>query len=304
MAVLPAITQSESCQLVATASLSHPGATYESYEELLEDDAVEAVYVPLPNSLHREWVERAASAGKHVLCEKPLAPRATDAAAMASACSRAGVVLMEAYMTQFHPRDRHFRKLVTDGAVGDFLFGWSAFTGVLSRKDDHRWRPEMGGGALLDVGIYCLSPLFAVAGVDPTEPESVRDVAGTAHRSGLGVDASFSGWLDFGEGRSAAFQSSFESPERQLVEVVGTEAALSMRRAFTPGPADTEIVLTHRDGTIETVTVPGADPYLEMVEHFGRVVRGEADLERTPEISLGVQGVVDRLASAAEPGAA
>ncbi|MGO9196492.1 MAG: Gfo/Idh/MocA family protein [Acidimicrobiales bacterium] len=299
LAVIPAIEKSVNCTLVATASLSDPAATYSSYEALLANPTVEAVYIPLPNSLHRVWAERSASAGKHVLCEKPLAPTANDALAMKQACEAAGVVLMEAYMTHFHPRDRRIQALVRSGVIGDLLFTTAAFTGVLSRPDDHRWHPEMGGGALLDVGIYCLTPMLAAAGIDPGTTESVKQLTGVAHRGELGVDASYSGWLDLGQGRSAAFQCSFEAPERQMLEIVGTEAALFVKRAFTPTPADEVIHLRYRDRPSDVVTTAGADPYLLMIEHFGAVVRGEAKLERTPEDSVGLAHLLDRLARAA-----
>lgn len=303
LAVVPAIERSKTCRVVATASLSDPTATYGSYEALLADPGVDAVYIPLPNSLHRQWTEAAAAAGKHVLCEKPLAASATDAQAMTEACAAAGVVLMEAYMTRFHPRDKLVRQLVSSGEAGEFLFSSAAFTGVLKRPDDHRWRPEMGGGALLDVGIYCLTPMLAAAGVDVNAADGVREVAGAAHRAGEGVDGSFSGWLDFGNGRSASFQCSFEAPERQQLEIVGTDAALSLNRAFTPGPEDTEIALSRSDGTTEVLRAGGADPYLEMVEHFGSVVAGEVELEHPPEQSVGLQRLVDRLGWSAEPAA-
>jgi predicted dehydrogenase len=301
LAVMPALEKAANCKLVATASLSDPGATHPTYESLLEDAAVEAVYIPLPNSLHREWTERAAAAGKHVLCEKPLAACAADVLAMSNACSAAGVVLMEAYMTQFHPRSKKLTELATAGLIGEFLFATAAFTGVLARVDDHRWRPEMGGGALLDVGIYCITPMLAAAGL--AGPDGVQQVSGVARRGALGVDASYSGWLGLGEGRAAAFQCSFEAPERQVLEIVGTEATLSVKRAYTPGPEDRDIDVHRRDGATDVVTTEGADPYLVMVEHFGAVVRGEAVLERTPAESVALQRLVDRLASAAAPAA-
>jgi xylose dehydrogenase (NAD/NADP) len=298
LAVAPAIESSESAALVATASLSDPTATYPSYEALLADGDVEAVYIPLPNSMHREWTERAAAEGKHILCEKPLATSAADAAAMAAACSVAGVVLMEAYMTQFHPRDRRWRELVTNGAVGEPLFATAAFTGVLDRPDDHRWRPEMGGGCLLDVGIYCVTPLLVALGGAARDAETVRDATGAARRTERGVDASFSGWLDFGGGRAGSFECSFEAPERQQLEIVGTDGALSIDRAYTPGAADTAISLRHRDGSIEKIEAPGADPYRSMVEHFAAVVRGRAPLERTAAESVELARIIDRLRAA------
>ncbi len=191
-AVLPAICASPTARLVAVASeravdldtvCLGAARAYRSYAALLEDPDVEAVYVPLPNSLHREWVERAAAAGKHVLCEKPLAPTAADARAMARACEVAGVTLAEAYMTPFHPRARAVECLVASGRLGELRFARAVFTGILDRRDDHRWRPEMGGGALLDVGIYCLAPLVAAAGRPPARVEAAacRSAVGRRH---------------------------------------------------------------------------------------------------------------------------
>src|SRR5262245_37098996 len=249
-AVLPPSVASAEARLVAVASQRADGGgasfgaerVYPTYAELLADPEVEAVYVPLPNALHRPWVERAAAAGKHVLCEKPLAATAADAEAMAAACAKARVVLMEAYMTPFHPRARAVEALVAARRLGALRFARAAFTGVLQRRDDHRWRPDMGGGCLLDVGIYCVAPLLAAAGRPPARVEA------TAVLSHSGVDASVSGWLDWGDGFTAAIECSFEAPERQSLEIVGTEAAVLVDRAFTPGPADGTFTLRRRDG--------------------------------------------------------
>jgi predicted dehydrogenase len=300
LAVLPAIAASPGARLVAVASASgatgnHHGAqrAYRSYAALLDDPDVEAVYIPLPNGLHREWTERAAAAGKHVLCEKPLAPTAADAAAMAAACRAAGVTLLEAYMTPFHPRAAAVEALVRAGRLGALRFARAAFTGVLQRADDHRWLPALGGGALLDVGIYCVAPLLAAAGRAPVR------VAGSASRTAGGVDASFSGWLDFGDGFSAAIECSFEAPERQLLEIVGTEASLVVDRAHTPGPHDVALALRHRDGRVEDVVAGGNDPYRAMIEHVRAVVRGEAEPRRTAADAIAVLAVIDRLREAA-----
>src|SRR5207253_834203 len=135
-------------------------------------------------------------------------------------------------------------------------------------RDDHRWRPEMGGGSLLDVGIYCVAPLLAAAGRTPARVEASATLAKS------GVDASFSGWLDFGDGFTATIECSFDAPERQFLELVGTEAAVVIDRAYTPGLADTAMALRHRDGRLEEIVAGGADPYREMIEHFQTVVRG------------------------------
>ena len=301
-AVLPAIVASPGASLVAVASESAedggagcfgPRRACRAYQTVLDDPEVEAVYVPLPNSLHRAWVERAAAAGKHVLCEKPLAPTAADAEAMAAACERAGVTLSEAYMTPFHPRAAAFEALVASGRLGALRYARAAFTGVLDRRDDHRWRPEMGGGALLDVAIYCLAPLLAAAGRTPARVEASATLAKS------GVDSSFAGWLDFGDGFTATIECSFEAPERQFLEIVGTEASASVDRAYTPGPADTAIALRHRDGRVETVSAAGADPYRVMIEHFHGVVRGSAAPRRAPAASITLLAVLERLRAAA-----
>jgi D-xylose 1-dehydrogenase (NADP+, D-xylono-1,5-lactone-forming) len=300
-AVLPAMRASACARLVAVASERAPGGDFgaarfhSSYAALLDDPEVEAVYVPLPNSLHREWVERAADAGKHVLCEKPLAPSAADAEAMAAACAAAGVTLFEAYMTLFHPRAEAITALVASGRLGALRFARAAFTGTLDRRDDHRWRPEMGGGALLDVGIYCIAPLLAAAGRLPARVEAA------AAMTKSGVDASFSGWLDWGDGFTAAIECSFDAPERQVLEIVGTEAAVLVDRAYTPGPADATFTLRHRSGRREEITAGGANPYLLMLDHFHGVVRGETAPRRSCADSIALLSVLERLREAAAP---
>ncbi len=307
LAVVPALAASPTARVVAAASQSAApsqlgwlGAdrVHRGYQEVLDDPAVEVVYVPLPNSLHKEWSCRAAEAGKHVLCEKPLAPTQADALAMASAARGAGVVLMEAYMTPFHPRSAVVGDLVGSGRLGDLRFLRASFTGVLAAADDHRWRPEMGGGCLLDLGIYCLAPLLAAAGRLP------RRVAAAARQAPTGVDASFSGWLDFGEGLVGSFECSFEAPERQQMELVGTEASLVAERAFTPGPADDRFTLVERDGRRQVIPTGGGDPYLGMIEHMGAVVRGDEQLRRPAEDSVELAGMVDQLRARASAGPA
>ena len=300
-AVMPAIAASPRARLVAAASQSAsaiaPTAAhriYTSYAPLLDDPDVEAVYVPLPNSLHREWVERAARAGKHVLCEKPLAPTAADASAMAAAAAAAGVALIEAYMTPFHPRAAAIDALVRDGRLGEMRFARAAFTGVLDRADDHRWRPQMGGGALLDVGIYCVAPLLAAAGRPPVR------MAAAASRTASGVDASFSAWLDFGGGFAAAIECSFDAPGRQSLELVGTDAAVLVDRAFTPGPEDVLFTLRGRDGRTREVVAGGDDPYRAMIDHCHEVVREGAAPRRSAADSIALLAVLDRLREAAD----
>jgi predicted dehydrogenase len=293
-AVLPALAASGRSEVVAEASRG-AGGDVVPYLAVLADPAVDAVYLPLPNGMHREWAVRAAAAGKHVLCEKPLACSAAEAQDMADACAAAGVVLMEAYMSPFHPRAVGLADLIAAGGLGDLRFAAAAFTFPLADPANHRWRPEMGGGALLDVGIYCLAPLVAAAGRFPAA------VAAAAVESGSGVDASFAGWLDFGEGFVASFSVSFEAPERQHLELVGTAATAVVADAFAAGATGQRPTVLRADagGGPEPLVAPDADPYLLMVDHFVAVVRGEVPSQRPPSDSVALLGLLDRLRAVA-----
>ena len=306
LAVLPALAAAPSCRLVALASASSPGGGYAefgaervlpSYDAVLADPDVEVVYIPLPNSLHAEWTIKAAEAGKHVLCEKPLGCTAIEAGAMAAACDAAGVLLFEAYMTPFHPRSERFEAILRSGRLGELRFARTAFTGVLADAENHRWSPAMGGGALLDVGIYCLSPLLLAAERSPVK------LAASAVMTASGVDSSFAGWLDFGRGLTGSFECSFDTPERQRVEVVGTEGLLTMERTFTPGFDDTTMTIVDRTGGTDVVECAGGDPYFAMVEHVSAVVRGAATPRRTAADAIEVATLIDRLRVVAEGGA-
>jgi len=288
-AVLPALAASHRCALVAEASRTADGGC-EDYLRVLADPAVEAVYLPLPNSLHREWTLRAAAAGKHVLCEKPLARSAAEGQDMADACNAAGVVLMEGYMSPFHPRAAALATLVAGGGLGELRFAAAAFTFPLADPANHRWRPEMGGGALLDVGIYCIAPLVAAAGRFPVA------LAAASVEAATGVDASFSGYLDFGGGFTATFAASFEAPERQHLELVGTTATALVEDAFASGAPGQRPHLLHADGREpETVAGPDDDPYRLMLEHFADVVRGATAPMRPAADSIALLGLLDRL---------
>ncbi|HEX9258905.1 MAG TPA: Gfo/Idh/MocA family oxidoreductase, partial [Acidimicrobiales bacterium] len=192
-ALRPAMEASDICEI---GSLGSRGGTV-SYEDVLADASVEAVYIPLPNGMHREWAERCAAAGKHVLCEKPLAPTADDAAAMADACAAAGVILAEAYFAPFHPRAARLMQMAQDGDLGELRSLRAHFSFNKPDLEDYRWNPDQGGGSLLDVGIYCIEPMLAASG---RRAEDVGAVSATAHRTDRGVDAVFHAWLDLGDG--------------------------------------------------------------------------------------------------------
>jgi len=302
-AVLPALAASPRIRLTAVASRDADAAVavatrfgvthhFGDYGAVIDHPDVEAVYVPLPNGAHREWTERAAAAGKHVLCEKPLAPTAADAEVMDAACRNAGVVLMEAYMTPFHPRAQALAAMVAGGVLGRPLFARTAFTFTLNDPDNYRWRPEQGGGALLDVGVYCLTPLTDLGGAP--EALAARQAVGPS-----GVDTTSAGWLDFAGGFSASFVCSFEAPEHQHLEVVGTAATVTVELPFAGGAAGNLARVRRVDGSVEEVGGPDGDPYLAMVEHFAAVVRGEEAPRHPPGASVRLLDLVDRLRAAA-----
>ena len=298
LAVIPAIEASPKAELVALASLSghapsSDAKSYDAYEEVLADPDVEAVYIPLPNHLHREWTERAAAAGKHVLCEKPMAPTAADASAMHDACRTAGVMLAEAYMTPFHPRARAVVDEARGGRLGDVQHMQCTFSFPLRDAGNHRWQAACGGGALLDVGIYCLAPILEIAGRPPLR------LFAAARTTPGGVDASFAATLDFGAGLAADVWCSFDAPERQTMVVTGTTGAVSIEQAFTAGPAETSFTIEGADGSSTVLDTGGADPYRGMVDHFQTVVRGGAHLRRPPEDSIALLALMDSLRAAA-----
>jgi predicted dehydrogenase len=303
LAVLPAMSRSSTAELVAIGSRDHARAeaeaaafgarnAYASYDAVLADLAVEAVYIPLPNALHHDWTIAALAAGKHVLCEKPLACSAGDAERMTEAARRAGLVLMEAYMAGFHPRLRKAVELARAGVLGRVQSLRSVFTFPNRDPLNHRWVAAMGGGALLDVGVYCLDPVLAIAG-DPVR------VAASRIDAPSGVDITFSGWLAFEDGMTASFLASFDAAEQQRFEIAGSEAVLSFDRSFTAGEPDRTLTLAYRDGREEQIDAGGHDSYLAMVEHFARVVRGEERSMRPPELSIRTLRVIDRLRDAA-----
>jgi predicted dehydrogenase len=272
-AVNPAIQASSNGTLVAVASRDGERArafaqaggiprSHGSYEALLEDDEVDAIYIPLPNSMHLEWSRRAAERGKHVLCEKPLGLNAAECIEMDAVAQVNGVVLMEAFMYRFHPRIDRVIRIVRDGGIGKLEAIRSAFTFRLMRNDNIRWSAELGGGALMDVGCYCVNVSRTITGEEPVEAVAWAEWADT------GVDAKLSGMLRFASGVIAQFDCGMTMERRELVEVAGTDGYLSLDSAFLPGKGDVGIEVRRGRDDATAETVPGADEYTRMVEHF------------------------------------
>jgi D-xylose 1-dehydrogenase (NADP+, D-xylono-1,5-lactone-forming) len=304
LAVMPAIDDSPDTRLIAAAARSGPvperwsHLDVGSYDDVIAHPEVEAVYVPLPNAMHREWVERVAAAGKHVLCEKPLAVTAADARAMQSACDAAGVLLVEAWMTPYDPRWAHAVGLAASGRLGE-LTGISAdftFTISASAADNYRWDPEHGGGALLDVGIYCLGPAVELWGDTPDTVEA------SMVRSPSGVDSSTDFVLRWRDGRHASARCSFVDPEAQRLEITGSEATLTLDAdAHTGGAAAQQIRLTGADGSQTILDVSPGNPYLGMVTAFARAIRHGEPVRYSIADSIRLAGLIDRVRAADHP---
>jgi predicted dehydrogenase len=300
-AVMPAIDASELTRLVAVSSLGGPvperwdHLAAGSYDDVLEHPDVEAVYIPLPNGMHREWVERAASAGKHVLCEKPIASTVADAEAMAAACDAAGVLLAEAWMTPFDARWRAALDVARRGELGAVVDLDASFTFTIGADahDNYRWSPEQGGGALLDVGIYCLGPIVELWGADPDTIDA------TALWHTTGVDARTEATLSWADGREARIRCSFVDPEEQRIEVVGEAASMVIDGdAHTGGERARSFLVAGADGRVSTTSVEASDPYLGMVDAFARAVRGDEPWPRPMTSTIELLTLIERIASA------
>ena len=281
----PAITASRNGRLVAVASRDPERATTfahkhaipkvgADYEALLGDTAVDAVYIPLVNSLHREWALRAFAAGKHVLCEKPLAMNAGEAEEMARAATASGMHLMEAFMYRFKPRTREFVERVrTSGAPGhvEARFGFP-----LDHPGDYRLVPELGGGALLDVGCYVVNVSRWLLG------EPVVPVAEAHIDPATGVDMTTSARLRFPGGGTASVWCSFESPEDQMLMAETQHGKQTLLNPFG-GRNEPE------------------DPYQLMVESFGDSIASGAPVAIPPDDSVANMRVLDRIREVARP---
>ena len=276
---------------------------YDHYEAVLADSEVDAVYIPLPNHLHHLWTLKALRAGKHVLCEKPLACNAAEAREMQRTAKETDRLVMEAFMYRFHPRSRQIRQIFREGSIGEPLLIRSAFCygmdeEILRSGDNFRLHSRQGGGALLDVGCYGVSVARWLYG---REPESVQ---AQAAYSPQGVDVHFAALLRFSGSALATVEASFVTALQQTYSVIGRNGAVELPHdAFIPWEKDAVFTLRGpHDEHGKRHVVAGVDQYQLMVEHFARAVLGEARLEFEPVDSVRNMIVLDALAEAAKTG--
>ena len=276
-ALIPAIHAAVGNDLVAVASRDAATAErfanesgdpswYADYQSLLDDPQVDAVYVPLPNALHAEWTVRALEAGKHVLCEKPLATSPAECRRMHAAADDADRRLMEAFMYRHHPRTKRLLELVHGGTLGELRWVRASFSFAVRDPDNVRLDAALAGGALMDVGCYGVDVARALAGEEP-------DLA-QAHAvwAPSGVDESLIGSLRFPGGVVAQIACSLAAPRTETYEVLGSEGRIQVSQAFLPGREACEAWLERDGAAPERLAFEGTDQYRRMVEAFSDAV--------------------------------
>jgi D-xylose 1-dehydrogenase (NADP+, D-xylono-1,5-lactone-forming) len=279
--VVPAILASSNGQLRAVASRNPHRARdlfahipqvriYGAYESLLEDPEIEAVYIPLPNSLHAEWSIRALEAGKHVLCEKPLAVTVQQGRTMVEVARANDRLLMEAFMYRFHPQILWALEQVHAGRIGTVKLVHASFAfNIMQSSHPHniRMQAALAGGSLMDVGCYPVNFCHAVFGHPPSAVEA------RVYKPDDGqVELTTNAILDFGNGRFGLIDSSFDLPTRQVAEIHGENGSISIPLPFTPVDVEVEVILSLEGQAIHQ-HIARVDQYRLEVEHFGACVR-------------------------------
>jgi xylose dehydrogenase (NAD/NADP) len=303
-ALIPPIRKSKRSQLVAVASRSQETAEayarkwgiprpLGNYEALLEDPQVDVIYNSLPNGLHAEWTIKALQAGKHVLCEKPLAISLYEVDAIITAASQTGKVVAEAFMYRHHPQTLKVKELVDSGAIGQLRLLRGTFTYNLTNPDNVRLDPILGGGSIWDVGCYPISYARFIIGAEPLE------VFGWQNSSPSGIDMLFVGQMRFPGDVYTQFDSSFNTHFRTLMEVIGSEGTISVPVPYKPGKKE-HIYLVHGD-KIETITINSQELYQGEVDDIeDAILTGHAPRVSLEESRGNIAAILALLASAKE----
>ena len=302
-AVIPGAHESPEVDLLAVASRDQARAeeyareweiprAYGSYDALLADEEIEAVYISLPNTLHCEWSIRAVQAGKHVLCEKPMSRRAREVEEAFDAAERAGRLLSEAFMYRHNPQAKRLRTLLDDGAIGEPRVVRACFSYSLYDEENIRLRTDVEGGSLMDVGCYCVNGSRLVAG----EPELVygQQLVGPS-----GTDWVFAGTMRFPGDVFALFDCGTALAERDELEAIGTEGSLFLD---DPWHAKEPVIEVRRDTGVERIELEPADSYRLELENLSDAVRGRAEPLLGRADAVGNARAIEALFRSAEEG--
>ena len=297
--LIPAIQRAGNAELVAIASRGskvHEVAkeleisiAYESYEELLENPTIDAIYIPLPNHLHKEWVSKAAKAGKHVLCEKPISLTSQEAMEIIEVCRVQNVKFMEAFMYQLHPQHNRVKELVSSGAIGEIKLVTASHSFYMdNRQNEFRMNQEMGGGSLFDVGCYCIHAIRYMTGAEPVMVHCMADLDKETN-----VDISAFGTLQLDNGIHATFNCSFDMAGRNEYEIVGSKGTIKVPYAFRPDQnGGLGKIMIQQDDMTSEENIPG-DLYRIEVEHFSNAILTNTNPEVTGEFSIDNMRVIE-----------
>lgn len=248
---------------------------YDSYEALLEDSSIDVIYIPLPNHLHKEWTIRAAEAGKHILCEKPLALTEREATEMVEAADKAGVLLSEAFMYRYHPRYQTIKDLIASGAIGEVRGIRSAFTfNNAANTTNVRYRKDWGGGSIYDVGCYPINAARLLLGKEP-EAVTVNALFSPEHDD---VDMMASGLIEFEGSVSLTFDCGMWAAFRNPLEVLGTDGMIELPSAFVTPTAESGSIFVTTSGERREIEVPYVNAYTEQADHLARAITGGKSL--------------------------
>lgn len=307
--VIPAMQEGRYCEMVALASRRRERAkaaaealgipkAFGAYEELLEDSEIDAVYIPLPNHLHVPWTLKALEAGKHVLCEKPLGLTAAEAEQVVEASrEHPNLKVMEAFMYRYHPQWQHAKELVDKGAIGELRTIHTAFSYFNADPDNIRNRPEIGGGALMDIGCYGVSLSRFLFG---REPERVVGEMETDPE--LGIDRLTSAILDF-EGGTATFTCATQLVRHQRVEIFGTEGRIEIEIPFNAPPDRETRIWLFANGSEEEITFEAANQYTLQGDLFSRAVLDDTAVPTPIEDAVENMKVIESIVRSADSGA-
>ncbi len=303
--VIPSAQASPKVDLVGVASRTQERAdayaaewgiprAHGSYEELLADPQIEAVYISLPNTMHAEWSIKSVEAGKHVLCEKPFDSKPDKVVEAFDAADRAGRLLSEAFMWRHNPQTKRLRELLDQGAIGELRLVRACFSYGLYDEDNIRLRPDVEGGALMDVGCYCISGSRLVAG----EPESVF---GSSWTGPSGTDWVFTASLRFPGDVLGIFDCGTAMPNRDELEAIGSEGSLFLD---DPWHCREPVIELRRDDGVERIELEPVDSYGLELENLSDAIRGEGELLLGRDDALAQVRVIDGLFRSARNAAA
>jgi predicted dehydrogenase len=302
--VIPGAHESSKVDLVGVASRNLPRAetyarewgierAYGTYEELLEDPEIEAVYISLPNTMHCPWSIKAVEAGKHVLCEKPMTRNPAEVEAAFDAAEKADRFLMEAFMYRHNPQTKRLRQLVQEGAIGELRLVRAVFSYSLYDADNIRLRTDVDGGALMDVGCYCVSGSRLLGG----EPERVY---GEARMGETGTDWAFTGSLRFPGDVLGLFDCATALPERDELEAIGSEGSLFLD---DPWHSNRPVIEVRRAGGTERIELEPVDSYRLELENLSDAIRGDAEPLLGREDAVAQARTLEALTRSARSGA-